>query len=144
MPVGGDDIVTSPDTPADDPLRLLLEMLALQAEIMARSMELLYEEAYIGTAGSSGELRPGMGYVVTTHDDGTLTVEFGDGAHGRRPPADFDPVAVRYQKVSGQITVERRVIPAPPRPPAGSDPSPRGGAAQGRRSPGSPRRPPPR
>ena len=97
MPVRGGDFVRGPDTQADDPLRLLLEMLALQAEIMARYLERLYEEAYIGTAGSSGELRPGMGYVVTTHDDGTLTVEFGDGAHGRRPPAGRKRMVATYR-----------------------------------------------
>ena len=134
--------MNSSESEAENPLRLLLEMLALQADVMARYLERIYEEAYIETAGSSGQLQPGMGYVVTTHDDGALTVEFGDGVHGRRASTDFDPVAVRYQKVSGQITVERRAIPAPPRPPAGSDPSPRGGVAPGRRSPGSPRRPP--
>jgi hypothetical protein len=128
----------------DSPLRLLLEMLALQAEVLARYLEQVYEEAFVETAGSSGQLRPGMGYVVTTHDDGTLAVEFGEGVHGRRPPTDFDPVAMRYQKVSGQITVESRARPAPPHPPASSGPSARGGAAPGRRSPGSPRRPPQR
>ena len=131
------------ESQGEDPLRLLLEMLALQAEVLARYLEQVYEEAFVETAGSSGSFRPGIGYVVTTHDDGWLTVEFGDGAHGRRPPTDFDPVAVRYQKVSGQITVER-ARPAPPRPPAASGPSPRGGAAPDRRSPSSPRRPPPR
>ena len=107
----------------DNPLRLLLEMLALQVEVLARYMEQIYDEAYVETAGSSGQFRPGMGYVVTTHDDGTLTVTFGDGARGRRPPTDFDPVAVRYQKVSGQIMVKRRARrarPAPRRPPAAS------------------------
>ena len=96
-----------PDRQANDPLRLLIEMLALQADVMACYLERIYEEAYLATAGSSGQLEPRMGYVVTTHDDGTLTVEFGVGAHGRRPPTGFDPVAVRYQKVSGQITIER-------------------------------------
>jgi hypothetical protein len=129
---------------ADDPLRLLLEMFALQVDVLARYLERIYDEAFLETAGSSGTLRPGTGYVITTHDDGTLTVEFGDAARGSRPPTDFDPIAVRYQKVSGQITVESRAHPAPPRPPAASGPSPRGGAAPGRRSPGSPRRPSPR
>jgi hypothetical protein len=133
--------VNDSESEAENPVRLLLEMLALQVDVMARYLERIYEEAFIETAGSSGQLRPGMGYVVTTHDDGTLTVEFGEGAHGRRPPTDFDPVAVRYQKVSGQITVEGRARPAPPRPPAASGPSPRGGAAPGPRRPGSPRRP---
>ena len=108
------------DSQADNPLRLLLEMLALQADVLARYLEQLYEEAFIGTAGASGQLRPGMGYVVTTHDDGTLSVEFGDGVHGRRPPTDFDPVAVRYRKVSGRITVEGRARKASRRPPAAS------------------------
>jgi len=115
--------VNSSESQAENPLRLLLEMLALQADVMAQYLERIYEEAYIETAGSAGQLRPGMGYVVTTHDDGTLTVEFGHGARGRRPPADFDPVVVRYRKVSGQITVEgrtRRARPATPRRPAAS------------------------
>ena len=111
------------DGQADNPLRLLLEMLALQVEVLARYLERIYDEAYVETAGSSGQLRPGIGYLVKTHDDGSLIVEFGDGARGRRPPTDFDPVAVRYQKVSGQITVERRTHrarPATPRRPAAS------------------------
>ena len=111
------------ESQADNPVRLLLEMLALQVDVLARYLEQIYDEAYLETAGASGQLRPGIGYVVTTHDDGGLTVEFGDGGHGRRPPTDFDPVAVRYQKVSGQITVERRVRRArraPRRPPATS------------------------
>ena len=108
------------DRQADNPLRLLLEMLALQADVLARYLEQIYEEAFIGTAGAPGQLRPGMGYVVTTHDDGTLSVEFGDGVHGRRPPTDFDPVAVRYRKVSGRITVEGRARKAARRPPAAS------------------------
>ena len=113
---------------ADNPLRLLLEMFALQVEVLARYLEQIYDEAYLETAGSSGQLRPGMGYVITTQDDGTLTVQFGEGAHGRRPPTDFDPVAVRYQKVSGQITVKSRARPAPRRSPASRRPSAASGA----------------
>ena len=104
------------ESQADNPLRLLLEMLALQADVLARYLEQIYDEAYIETGGSSGQLQPGNGYVVTTHDDGTLSVEFGDGANGRRPPTDFDPVAVRYRKVSGRITVEGRARRATRRP----------------------------
>ena len=114
--------MNSSESQTENPLRLLLEMLALQADVLARYLERIYEEAYIETAGSSGQLRPGMGYVVTTHDDGALTVEFGDGVHGRRPPTDFDPVAVRYEKVSGQITVEQRAPQAPPHARAASGP----------------------
>ena len=136
--------MNSSESQAENPLRLLLEMLALQVDVMASYLERIYEEAYVETAGSSGQLQAGMGYVVSTHDDGTLTVEFGDRVHGRRPPTDFDPVAVRYQKVSGQITVEQRAPQAQPHAPAVSGPSPRGGAAPGRPSPSSPRRPPPR
>jgi hypothetical protein len=108
------------ETQANNPLRLLLEMLALQVEVLARYLERIYDEAYLETEGSSGQLRPGMGYSVTTHDDGTLSVEFGDSAQGRRPPTDFDPVAVRYRKVSGHITLEGRARPASRRPPAAS------------------------
>jgi hypothetical protein len=116
------------ESQADNPVRLLLEMFALQVDVLARYLERIYDEAYLETEGSSGQLRPGIGYVVTTHDDGTLTVEFGDGAHGRRPPTDFDPVAVRYQKVAGQITIKRRVRPAPRRPQAPRRPPAASGA----------------
>ena len=136
--------MNSSEIQAENPVRLLLEMLALQVDVLASYLERIYEEAYVETAGSSGQLRAGNGYTVTTHDDGTLTVAFGDGVHGRRPLTDFDPVAVRYQKVSGQITVEQRAPQAQPHAPAASGPSPRGGAAPDRRSPSSPRRPPPR
>ncbi len=45
------------ESQADNPLRLLLEMLALQADVLARYLEQIYDEAYIETAGSSGQLR---------------------------------------------------------------------------------------
>ena len=131
--------MTTADQPKNNVLRTLLEIVALEAEAMARAMEQIADEAFIETAGG---LRPDVGYVLATGDDGTVTIEFGDERPGQRPAVDRDPVGVRYERVSGRITLEYRPGEAPARPPAASDPSPRGGAAPGRPSRGG--RPPPR
>lgn len=131
--------MTTADQPETTVLRTLLEIVALEAEAMARAMEQIADEAFIETAGG---LRPETGYVLATGDDGAVTIEFGDGRRGQRRAVDRDPVAVRYERVSGRITLEYRPREAPARPPAASDPSPRGDVAPGRPSRGV--RPPPR
>ena len=96
-----------PDTQADDPLRLLVEMFALQADVLYRYLEQIYEEAYLETGGGSGELRPAAGSLVRVHDDGSVTVTFGEGRRGRRPPSGRRRVVATYRHGSGSLTLDR-------------------------------------
>ena len=125
--------MTTADRPPDDPLRALVSVLAIQADILVQYLEQIYEEAYLGTAG---------GAVVERLGDDAMTIEFGDGALGRQPPFEDRRLVVTYRRSSGEVTLA--YLPAAPtRPPAASDPSPRDGAARGRRSGAPrPRRPP--
>jgi hypothetical protein len=131
--------MTTAGQPENNVLRTLLEIVAFEAEAIARALEQIADEAFIETAGG---LRPDTGYVLVTGNDGTVSIEFGDRRRGQRRAVDRDPVAVRYERVSGRITLEYRPREAPARPPAASDLSRRGGDAPGRRSRGV--RPPPR
>jgi hypothetical protein len=114
-----EDHVTTADRSDDDgdPLRLLLEVLALQTDVLYAYLERIYEEAYIETAGGPGELRPGVGYVLRTHDDGSMTVEFGDGAHGRRPPNGASSMTVTYRRGTGNVSIELSATTPRPWPP---------------------------
>ena len=96
-----------PDTQADDPLRLLLDVFGIQADILYRYLERIYEEAYLGTAGGTGELRPAAGSLVRVHDDGTVTVELGEGRRGRRPPPGRKRMVATYRHGSGTVTLDR-------------------------------------
>ena len=125
--------MTTLDRRQDDPIRLLLELLAMQADILSAALDRIYEEAYLDTAGDG---------AVHRLDDGSMRIEFGDGALGRRPPFEDRRLVATYRRSSGEVTLA--YLPAAPaRPPAASDPSPRGGAARGRRAAAPrPRRPP--
>jgi hypothetical protein len=125
--------VTTLDRREDDPVRLLLELLAMQADILTAYLDRIYDEAYLGTAS---------GGAVQRLDDGTLRIGFEDGARGRRPPFEDRRLVATYRRSSGEVTLA--YLPAAPaRPPAESGPSPRGGAARGRRATArQPRRPP--
>ena len=96
-----------PDTQADDPLRLLLEIFALQADVLYRYMERIQDEAYLETGGGSGELPPLAGYLVRVLDDGTVTVAFGEGRRGRRPPPGHGRIVATYRHGSGSLTLDR-------------------------------------
>jgi hypothetical protein len=96
-----------PDTQADDPLRLLLEVFALQADVLYRYMERIYDEAYLETGGGPGELRPSAGYLVRVLDDGAVTVAFGEGRRGRRPPPGRGRIVATYRHGSGSLTLDR-------------------------------------
>ena len=96
-----------PDTQADDPLRLLLEIFAMQADVLYRYMEQIAEEAYLETGGGTGELRPAAGSLIRVHDDGAVTVSFGEGRRGRRPPAGRGRVVATYRRGSGSLTLDR-------------------------------------
>lgn len=95
------------ESQADDPLRLLLEVFAIQADILYRYLERIYEEAYLGTGGGTGELRPTAGSIVRILDDGRVTVEFGEGRHGRRPPTGRRRLVSTYRHGSGSVTLDR-------------------------------------
>jgi hypothetical protein len=125
--------MTTLDRPEEDPVRLLLELFAMQADALAASLDRIYDEAYLGTASDG---------AVQRLDDGSLRIEFGDGARGRRPPLKDRRLVATYRRGSGEVTLA--YLPAAPaRPPAASDPSPRDAAARGRRSAAQrPRRPP--
>ena len=60
--------MTTADRPPDDPLRALVSVLAIQADILVQYLEQIYEEAYLGTAG---------GAVVERLGDDAMTIEFG-------------------------------------------------------------------
>src|SRR5688572_33351381 len=116
--------MTTLERPEEDPVRLLLELLAMQADILAASLDRIYDEAYLGTA---------QGGAVQRLDDGTLRIEFADAGRGRRPPFEDRRLVATYRRGSGEVTLA--YLPAAPaRPPAASGPSPRGDAARGRRS----------
>jgi len=40
-------------------------------------------------------------------DDGTVTVTFGEGRRGRRPPSGRGRVAATYRQGSGSLTLDR-------------------------------------
>ena len=125
--------MTTLDRRQEDPVRLLLELLAMQADVLSASLDRIYDEAYLETEGDG---------AVQRLDDGTMTIEFGDGARGRRPPFEDRRLVATYRRGSCEITLA--YLPAAPaRPPAASDPSGRDGAARARRSATPrPRRPP--
>ena len=117
----------------EDPLRLLLELLAMQADMLSAILDRVYDEAYLETAS---------GGAVQRLDDGTLRIEFEDGARGRRPPFEDRRLVATYRRGSGEVTLPYPPA-APARPPAGSGLSPRGDAARGRPAKArQPRRPP--
>jgi hypothetical protein len=89
-------------------VHLLLDALALQADILAAYVERIYEEAFLETAGRSNALRPDVAYALRTLEDGTLVIEFGDGERGRRLPSGNGSLTVTYRHGAGdagEITV---------------------------------------
>jgi hypothetical protein len=88
--------VTTLDRREDDPVRLLLELLAMQADILTAYLDRIYDEAYLGTAS---------GGAVQRLDDGTLRIEFEDGARGRRPPFEDRRLVATYRRSSGEATL---------------------------------------
>ena len=125
--------MTTLDRRQEDPVRLLLELLAMQADVLSAALDRIYDEAYLDTAGDG---------AVQRFDDGRMTIDFGGGARGRRPPLEDRRLVATYRRGSGEVTLA--YLPAAPaRPPAASGPSDRDGAARARRSATQrPRRPP--
>src|SRR5215813_5458099 len=92
------------DSDTQDPGVLLVDLFAFVGDLLSQYEERLADDAYVGTAGrpriaiTVGGLPwrevaslEGSGpddavYVVGRQDDGSATVRFGDGQHGRRPP----------------------------------------------------------
>ena len=117
------------DTADNDPGVALLELFAFVAELLDRHSDEIAAEAYLGTGrrrGSAGR-RHGFElevdgqpwrqvsdladsgaedrhYVVSRRDDGASVIEFGDGVHGQRPPANGS-IGVRYRQGGGYASV---------------------------------------
>ena len=121
------------DRDDSDPGVALLELFAFVAELLSRHSDEIAAEAYLGTGrrhGSSGrrhgfelELEVEVDgqrwrqvsdlgdsgaedrhYVVSRRDDGASVIEFGDGVHGQKPPANGS-IAVRYRQGGGYASV---------------------------------------
>ncbi len=117
------------DTTDSDPGVALLELFAFVGELLSRHADEIAAEAYLGTGrrhGSAGrrhrfELEvdgqrwtqvtdladsgaDDCHYVVSRRDDGASVIEFGDGEHGQRPPANGS-IGVRYRQGGGYASV---------------------------------------
>ncbi|MEO6412136.1 MAG: phage baseplate assembly protein V [Pedococcus sp.] len=107
----------------------LLELFAYVGELLSRHADEIAGEAYLGAGGrhrSAGrrhsfELEVGGQrwhqvtdladsgaedghYVVSRRDDGASVIEFGDGVHGQRPPANGS-IGMRYRQGGGYASV---------------------------------------
>lgn len=116
------------DTADGDPGVALLELFAFVGDLLSSHSERLAAEAHLGDgrrtevevdghrwhqvedlAGSGAE---DLHYVVSRRGDGASVIEFGDGVHGRRPPADAS-IGVRYRHggaYSSVVVHQGRVI----------------------------------
>jgi hypothetical protein len=47
-------------------------------------------------------------FVAATEEDGAITIRFGDGVHGARPPIGSDQVAAAYRFGKGDLHVAKR------------------------------------
>jgi hypothetical protein len=117
------------DTTDSDPGVALLELFAYVGDLLSRHADEIAAEAYLGTGGrrrSAGrrhsfELQvdgqrwrqvadladsgaDDRHYVVSRRGDGASVIEFGDGVHGRRPPANGS-IGVRYRQGGGYASV---------------------------------------
>ncbi|MEO5743640.1 MAG: phage baseplate assembly protein V [Terracoccus sp.] len=117
------------DTTDSDPGVALLELFAFVAELLGRHSDEIAAEAYLGTGrrnGPSGRRHSfelevdgqrwrqvsdladsgaeDRHYIVSRRDDGASVIEFGDGVHGQRPPADGS-IGVRYRQGGGYASV---------------------------------------
>jgi hypothetical protein len=117
------------DSEGSDPGVDLLELFAFVAELLSRRADEIAAEAYLGTGrrhGSAGR-RHGFElevdgkpwrqvsdladsgaeerhYVVSRRGDGASVIEFGDGVHGQRPPANAS-MEVRFRQGGGYASV---------------------------------------
>ena len=78
------------DANDSDPGQALVDLLAYVGDLLATQSERLADEGYLASRGEHGS-----------------TVEFGDGAHGRRLPTG-DTTADRYRSGAGHRSVHRQ------------------------------------
>jgi uncharacterized phage protein gp47/JayE len=94
------------DEEPDNPIRVLLDALAHQADVLSEYLDRVYEEAFLETAPGPARLEfrvdPDRAYFVRRRADGSMTVSFGDGSRGRRP-ARGSRLKVSYRRGSGQV-----------------------------------------
>jgi len=121
------------DADSQDPGVTLVDLFAFVGDLLSQYEERLADDAYVGTAGrpriaiTVGGLLwrevaslEGSGpddavYVVDRQDDGSATVRFGDGRHGRRPPTGTR-VSAAYRQGAGNGHAVASVL-WPPEPP---------------------------
>lgn len=119
------------DHDAADPGLTLVELFAYLAESLSRYADALAAESYLGSArrapevqveidGERWERRPSLDrsgpddrhFTLGDTEDGTATILFGDGEHGRRPPTGAR-TSVTYRSGSRYASVhmqEGRVV----------------------------------
>jgi hypothetical protein len=107
------------DTNDSDPGLLLLELFGWLAEVLAAETTLetqrrlgalvhhLRDDAETIVTVDGALWRPA---VLETSADGTVTIRFGDGESGRRPPAGSE-VSVTYRRGGGAVTLTTRWPP---------------------------------
>ncbi|HUG47849.1 MAG TPA: hypothetical protein VMP67_05495 [Candidatus Limnocylindria bacterium] len=110
------------DSPSHDPGTTLLELLSFLGDTLAEYADAVAGEAYLGTghprvrleiAGRAWQSVTSLAdsgpddlhYVVSEREDGATVVEFGDGVHGRRPPAGSG-LRVAYRRGARWMSVE--------------------------------------
>ena len=121
------------DGDMQDPGVMLVDLFAFVGDLLSQYEERLADNAYVGTAGrariaitvgglpwrevaSLQDAGPDDAvYVVSRQDDGSATVRFGDGRHGRRPPTGVR-VSAAYRQGAGHGHVAASVL-WPPEPP---------------------------
>lgn len=119
------------DAPGHDPGIALIELFAFLGDTLSSYADTTRSESFLGSRGrvtdlqvvvdgqpwqrvaSLAESGPGdPHYVVTVAEDGATVIEFGDGVHGRRPPAGGGTrVGYRSGRRYGSVTLEQgRVV----------------------------------
>jgi hypothetical protein len=120
------------DSTAHDPGVAIVELLAYVGDMLSSYQDLIADEAYLGTARPRSEgirievdgerwrevsslIDSGADdadFVVTSQDDGTTAIQFGDGEHGRRPSAG-SAIRIRYRpggRYTSVLVQEGRVV----------------------------------
>jgi len=94
------------DAPEQDPGMALVELFAFLGDTLSFYADAIANESFLGSRGRTADLQVAIDgepwqrvasladsgaddphYVVTLAEDGGTVIEFGDGVHGRRPPA---------------------------------------------------------
>lgn len=119
------------DAPGHDPGVALVELFAFLGDTLSSYADAIGNESFLGSrarlthlelsidgepwqrVADLAESGPGdPHYVVTVAEDGATVIEFGDGAHGRRPPVEGAMrVGYRSGRRNGSVTLEQgRVV----------------------------------